>query len=619
RLTSRPRRAEVAALMAGLTAERRSLWATLAASTPGPRDATALARWLWAVDGAALEDAAARGLLTDDAHGLRFATELDGCAVYGACSPSERLLAHRRLADLYRCERARLWQRAQTAPSGSPLLAARLEREALTALAGGAVDDAERLVAHALLVDPGTAGERRHRRTLLHARCLDAVGRPRAALAVLDAGPPRTTLPGAPPTGDFATRELRARCAVRATNAQVGGLQLAELLAVSCGPRRTRVVREARLADALAGGSAATAAAAGDPVGPAEIAAAAACLAVDDPGEAAALLDRLPSATGLRRDEPLRLLAEAIGARIAHDQRSALERLAAAERAAVEQPVVAAHVALVRSEVRSIAGPLTTVVADDQLEARLRDHGLHGLQWRRLWVQGRLALLAGDAAAALQALGSAVEAREASGTGVPPALALDRAEAAARAKSGPGSALAIPGLLATPGGVAPVRWQAAQVALLRAVEADAVEAAVAPLMDATATTWVWRDGFVLLSAGLRLRRARRRRAAAAVLAGAEAILLATGATPWAERAGEALAVVDGRRGATTTPLTAAELRAAELAASGLRNREIADRLAVAEKTVEQRLTIVYRKLDVRSRVELRARLDPQGDITTARS
>lgn len=619
RLTSRPRRAEVAALMAGLTAERRSLWATLAASTPGPRDATALARWLWAVDGAALEDAAARGLLTDDAHGLRFATELDGCAVYGACSPSERLLAHRRLADLYRCERARLWQRAQTAPSGSPLLAARLEREALAALAGGAVDDAERLVAHALLVDPGTAGERRHRRTLLHARCLDAAGRPRAALAVLDAGPPRTTLSGAPPTGDFGTRELRARCAVRATNAQVGGLQLAELLAVSCGPRRTRVAREARLADALAGGSAATAAAAGDPVGPAEIAAAAACLAADDPGEAAALLDRLPSATGLRRDEPLRLLAEVIGARIAHDQRLALERLAAAERAAVEQPVVAAHVALVRSEVRSIAGPLTAVAADDQLEARLRDHGLHGLQWRRLWVQGRLALLAGDAAAALQALGSAVEAREASGTGVPPALALDRAEAAARAKSGPGSAPAIPGLLATPGGVAPVRWQAAQVALLRAVEADAVEAAVAPLMDATATTWVWRDGFVLLSAGLRLRRARRRRAAAAVLAGAEAILLATGATPWAERAGEALAVVDGRRGATTTPLTAAELRAAELAASGLRNREIADRLAVAEKTVEQRLTIVYRKLDVRSRVELRARLDPQGDITTARS
>jgi DNA-binding NarL/FixJ family response regulator len=43
---------------------------------------------------------------------------------------------------------------------------------------------------------------------------------------------------------------------------------------------------------------------------------------------------------------------------------------------------------------------------------------------------------------------------------------------------------------------------------------------------------------------------------------------------------------------------------AELAASGVPNREIAGRLYLSEKTVEAVLTRVYRKLSVRSRTEL---------------
>jgi DNA-binding NarL/FixJ family response regulator len=51
-------------------------------------------------------------------------------------------------------------------------------------------------------------------------------------------------------------------------------------------------------------------------------------------------------------------------------------------------------------------------------------------------------------------------------------------------------------------------------------------------------------------------------------------------------------------------LTPAEWEAAQLAASGHSNREIADRLVVSVRTVENRLQHVYGKLGVRSRSAL---------------
>lgn len=52
-------------------------------------------------------------------------------------------------------------------------------------------------------------------------------------------------------------------------------------------------------------------------------------------------------------------------------------------------------------------------------------------------------------------------------------------------------------------------------------------------------------------------------------------------------------------------LSSAEHRVAEMAARGLRNREIAEELEITTSTVEQHLTRVYRKLKVRRRTELR--------------
>lgn len=54
-------------------------------------------------------------------------------------------------------------------------------------------------------------------------------------------------------------------------------------------------------------------------------------------------------------------------------------------------------------------------------------------------------------------------------------------------------------------------------------------------------------------------------------------------------------------------LSVREGEVARLAAGGLRNAEIARELGVGERTVEGSLTRVYRKLGLRSRVELAAR------------
>jgi DNA-binding CsgD family transcriptional regulator len=57
-------------------------------------------------------------------------------------------------------------------------------------------------------------------------------------------------------------------------------------------------------------------------------------------------------------------------------------------------------------------------------------------------------------------------------------------------------------------------------------------------------------------------------------------------------------------------LSEAERKVAELAAQGLSNRQISDRLSITTSTVEQHLTRIYRKLKVRRRWDLPERLEP---------
>jgi DNA-binding NarL/FixJ family response regulator len=83
-------------------------------------------------------------------------------------------------------------------------------------------------------------------------------------------------------------------------------------------------------------------------------------------------------------------------------------------------------------------------------------------------------------------------------------------------------------------------------------------------------------------------------------------------SPRAQRAGEELAMVSGRRPGGEA-LSPAELRVAQLAAAGRFNREIAEELVISERTVESHLSAVYRKLGIRSRRDLgSARVAPAG-------
>jgi DNA-binding CsgD family transcriptional regulator len=107
---------------------------------------------------------------------------------------------------------------------------------------------------------------------------------------------------------------------------------------------------------------------------------------------------------------------------------------------------------------------------------------------------------------------------------------------------------------------------------------------------------------LLAAAGLE-RRLGRRKAAAARLATALEILERIGASGWAGVARDELSRLSGGR-AERHELTPSEERIATLASEGMRNREIAERLGISEKTVEAALSHAYEKLQIRSRAQL---------------
>ncbi|HEX2085365.1 MAG TPA: AAA family ATPase [Solirubrobacteraceae bacterium] len=116
----------------------------------------------------------------------------------------------------------------------------------------------------------------------------------------------------------------------------------------------------------------------------------------------------------------------------------------------------------------------------------------------------------------------------------------------------------------------------------------------------------------LCDLGAALRRTNRRTAARDPLRRALDLADACGARPLAERARQELRAAGGRprrpRVSGVDALTASERRIAGMAADGMSNPEIAQALFVTIKTVEAHLSNAYRKLDIRSRAQLRGAL-----------
>jgi DNA-binding NarL/FixJ family response regulator len=124
---------------------------------------------------------------------------------------------------------------------------------------------------------------------------------------------------------------------------------------------------------------------------------------------------------------------------------------------------------------------------------------------------------------------------------------------------------------------------------------------------------------VQLAYGEWLRRSRSHNDARAPLQNALELFERLGARPWATRArGELRAA--GQTTSTATgqgqaSLSAQEREIAQLAASGLTNKQIGDRLFMSHRTVGARLYQVFPKLGITSRAALR---DALGDDNPAR-
>jgi DNA-binding NarL/FixJ family response regulator len=90
-----------------------------------------------------------------------------------------------------------------------------------------------------------------------------------------------------------------------------------------------------------------------------------------------------------------------------------------------------------------------------------------------------------------------------------------------------------------------------------------------------------------------------------------------GARRWSERARQELRATGERIGPRTADardrLTAQELQIAQLAAAGLSNREIGERLFLSHRTIGSHLYRIFPKLGITARAQLRDALVPTSD------
>lgn len=148
----------------------------------------------------------------------------------------------------------------------------------------------------------------------------------------------------------------------------------------------------------------------------------------------------------------------------------------------------------------------------------------------------------------------------------------------------------------------------AGAAAMAAPDEEAMALFTAALADPSVEAGTFHRARIELTYGRWLRRRRSPREARRVLLAARTTFEQLGARPWAERAGAESAATGGTRRRRPLELTPQERVVAELAAAGLTNRQIGERLQVSHRTIGTHLARVFRKLEVRSRAALRGGL-----------
>jgi len=126
------------------------------------------------------------------------------------------------------------------------------------------------------------------------------------------------------------------------------------------------------------------------------------------------------------------------------------------------------------------------------------------------------------------------------------------------------------------------------------------------------TSWPLYRARLLLQYGMWLRRHRRIAEARMPLRAARDSFLALGAIPWADRARQELRASRETHHSglgARIQLTEQELQIADMAAKGLSNREIGQRLYISPRTVGSHLYRIFPKLGIATRAQLAAVLE----------
>ena len=145
---------------------------------------------------------------------------------------------------------------------------------------------------------------------------------------------------------------------------------------------------------------------------------------------------------------------------------------------------------------------------------------------------------------------------------------------------------------------------------------DHAEALFQAALEEGAIPWPFYRARLLLAYGAWLRRRRRAAESRTPLRAARDVFDTLGAAPWGERARQELRA-SGESSRAPRPdardeLTPHELQIARMAAAGLSNREIGEKLYVSHRTVSTHLYRIFRKLDVASRGQLRDVLERES-------
>ncbi|MFE0631915.1 AAA family ATPase [Streptomyces sp. NPDC058864] len=149
----------------------------------------------------------------------------------------------------------------------------------------------------------------------------------------------------------------------------------------------------------------------------------------------------------------------------------------------------------------------------------------------------------------------------------------------------------------------------ASAAMAAEADEEAIELFERALSHPGVQQWSFDLARVTLAYGERLRKARSTTDARASLSAALTTFEQLGACPWAERARRSLQatgwMVKRADGPESVGLTPQEIEIAHLAASGLTNKQIAERLYLSPRTVGGHLGRVFPKLGITSRAALR--------------